>query len=126
MSSRFDRAIIIQIVVTTVGKPQELFRLMGEREQPLAQTYRNCEVPLAVHDQKRSGDARNALVRAKLVPYQPTNRHDSKNQAGNIRYRRIGGFQYHLSDRLLGRQRDRDTAAQRKTPNDNSIRAVSR
>src|ERR1700688_454381 len=103
MSSRFDRTIIIQIIVTTVGKPLELFRLMGEREQPLAKSYRNCEVPRAVHDQKRSSDARNALVRAKLVPYQPANRHNSKKQAGNIRYRRIGGLQYQLSHPLLAR-----------------------
>src|SRR5260370_20707902 len=73
MSSRFDRTIIVQIVVTTVGKPHKLFRLMGEREQLRTHGYRNCGIARAVHDQKRSGNAHDALVRPKLIPYQPTN-----------------------------------------------------
>src|SRR6266403_298791 len=99
MSSRLDRTIIIQIVVTTVGKPLELFRLMGEREQSLAKTYRNGGIARAMHDREGSGYAHDALVRAKLIPYQPTNRHKPKKRAGNVRYRRIGSFQYDFSDR---------------------------
>ncbi len=46
--------------------------------------------------------------------------------AGDVRRRRIGRFQHKLSNRLRGGQCDRHTAAQRKTPDNNSIRAVSR
>ena len=112
MSSRFDRTIIVQIVVTTVGKPHKLFRLMGEREQSLAKAYRNGGIARAMHDQEGSRNTRNALVRAKLIPYQPTNRHNSKTRAGNLRYRRIGSFQYYFCNGLIGRQRVRDTAPQ--------------
>src|SRR5713226_309990 len=110
MSSRFDRTVIVKIVVVPVGKPHELLRLTGEREQSLAKTYRNGGIARAVHDQKRSADARNALVGAKLIPYQPTNRHDSEKRSGDVHYRRIGGFQYYFSDRLIGRQRHCDPA----------------
>src|SRR6266851_8310971 len=78
ISSPFDRPVIVQIVVVPAGKPHELLRLMGEREQSLAKTYRNGGIARAVHDQKRSADAPDALVRAKLIPYQPTNRRNSK------------------------------------------------
>src|SRR6266849_602588 len=113
MSSRFDRTIIVQIVVAPFGKPHELFRLVGQREQSLAKGYRNGRIPPAVHDQERSGDTRNALVGMKLISQQPTYRHYSKKRGGgNVRYRGIGCLQYELSDRLLGCQCDRDTAAQ--------------
>ena len=41
MSRRFDRAEIVQIVVAASGKADELFRLVGQRKQPLAEGYRN-------------------------------------------------------------------------------------
>src|SRR5258706_11356711 len=112
MSSRFGRTIIVQIVVTPFGKPYELFRLVGQREQSLAKGYRNGRIPPAVHDQQRSGNTRNALVRMKLISQQPTYRQDRKSRSGNVRDRGVGSLQDQLSDRLIGRQCDRDAAAQ--------------
>ena len=112
MSSRIDRAIIVQIVVAPFGKPHELFRLAGEREQSLAKGNRNGRILPAVHDQERSGDTRNALVRMKLIPQQPTYRQDRKSRSGNVRDRGVGSFQDEPSDRAIGRQCDRDAAAE--------------
>src|SRR5258707_8548836 len=112
MSSRFGSAIIVQIVVAPFGKPHELFRLVGEREQSLAKGYRNGRIPPAMHDQERSGDTRNALVRMKLIPQQPTYRQDRKNPRGNGRDPGVGSFPDELSDRVNGPQSDPDAAAQ--------------
>ena len=38
MSSRLHRTVMIEIVVAALGKPHELFGLMGERKQLLAKT----------------------------------------------------------------------------------------
>ena len=73
--------VIIQIVVAAFGKTHELFRLMGEREQSLAKAKRNNGIACAMHEQEGSGDTPNALVGAKLIPDQPTYRHDSKSEA---------------------------------------------
>src|SRR5260370_34929144 len=111
MSSRFGSAIIVQIVVAPFGKPHELFRVVGEREQSLAKGNRNGRILLAVHDQERSGDTRYALVRMKLIPQQPTYRQDRKSPSGNVPHRGGGGFQDKLSDRDSGRQSVPDGAA---------------
>src|SRR5216684_6146116 len=99
MSSRFDRTIIVQIVVAPFGKPHELFRLVGQREQSLAKGYRNGRILPAVHDQERGRDTRNALIRMKLISQQPAYRQDRKSRSGNVRDRGIRCLQYELSDR---------------------------
>ncbi len=126
LSRGFDRTIIVQIIVASFGKPHELFRFMGEREQSLAKSDRNGGIACAMHDQERSRDTRNALVGAKLIPHQPAHRHDSKPRAGNVRDRRIGRFQDQFPDRLRGRQRHRNPGPERESPDDDSIRAVPR
>src|SRR5260370_41311228 len=104
MSGRFGSAIIVQIVVAPFGKPHELFRLAGEREQSLAKGNRNGRILLAVHDQERSGDTRYALVRMKLIPQQPTYRQDRKSRSGNVRDRGVVRFPAEVSDRGIRRQ----------------------
>ncbi len=65
-------------------------------------------------------------IGAKLIPYQPADRRNPKRRGGNVRDRGIRGFQDDSSHRLLGGQRDRHTAAERKAPDDNAVRTVSR
>ena len=96
--------------MATLRKPDKLFWLAGERKQSLAKADGDGGIAYAMHDQEGSGDARNALVGAKLVPDQPTDRHNSKQRAGNVHDRSIGRFQYELSDRSIGCQCNRDPA----------------
>src|SRR5258705_1273160 len=106
MPSPVDRTIIVQIVVAPFGKPHELFRLVGQREQSLAKGYRNGRIPPAVHDQERSGDMRDARVRMKLISQQPAYRQDRKSRSGNVRDRGVWSFHDEPSDPLIGRPLD--------------------
>src|SRR6266851_2429546 len=113
---RIDRAEIIQVLVPAAGKPHELLRLMGEREQAFSEAARNSRIVGAMHDEKRHGDARDALVRVKLIAHQETDRHDPKQRAGDVHGRCIGRFQDQFSDWMFRRHGDRDAGAERKAP----------
>jgi len=119
---RFDRAIIVQIVVPPFGKPHELFRLMGERKQTLAKDNRYCDVSAAVHEQERRFHPRDALVGTKSIPHHETYREERKHRRSNVSNRRVGRLQDQLADRLFRSQRHRHAAAERKAPDDNAVR----
>src|SRR6185437_15401429 len=90
LSGCLNRTIIVQVVMASFRKPHELFRFMGEREQMLAQSDRNCWIAGAMHDQKPGRDTRYARVGSKRIPDQPTYRHESKPRGRHVRNRRIG------------------------------------
>src|SRR5450756_2944749 len=66
-----DGTVLVQIVVASLGKPNELLRLTGKREQSFAKADRDGRVSRAVHDQEGNRHARNPQVRAKRIPDQP-------------------------------------------------------
>src|SRR5271168_2429364 len=122
----FDGAMIIQIVMSAFGKTHELFRIVGEREQPLTQIDRYLGIPPAVHDQKRHPDAGHAPVGIKRVLDQPAYRYEGQFGGSDIRDRGVRRFEDEFADRMVCRQRDGDPAAERKAPEHDPLRAISR
>ena len=50
---RFDRAILVEVVMPATGKAHELPGLAGKREQTLAEPDRDRGIVSAMHDQQR-------------------------------------------------------------------------
>lgn len=58
--TRFNGAIGCEIIVTAFRKPHELLGFTGKIKEPLAEANGNGPIEIAMHDQKRSRDLRDA------------------------------------------------------------------
>ena len=66
---RLDHTKIVEIIVPSSGEPDKLSWLMGERQQALTQGDRNRSIVVAMRDEQRSADSRDAPIGMKLIPH---------------------------------------------------------
>ncbi len=99
--------------------------LVRESEQPFAQRDRDHVVARAMHDQQRRPDGADPFVRMELVEHQPADGHEGEQGGGDVDSGGVGRLQDHLSDRLLGRQPDRDPGAERMAPQHDALGRVA-
>ena len=66
----FNRAEIVQIVMTAAGEADEPFRLVRQRKQPFAKDNGYRGIERAMHHEQRNPDLADALVGVKPIPHQ--------------------------------------------------------
>src|SRR5262249_40357158 len=106
MSSRFDRAETVEIVMPSCVETHKLLRLVGHCKQPLTEGDRNGAVLYTMHDQERCGDPLDALVGSEGVLQQVARRQERIYRRGDVRHRRIGRFENQSANRMLRGERD--------------------
>ena len=67
ISRDFNRAKIVQIVMTASREADKPFRLVRQRKQPFAKGNGYRGIERAMHDEQRHLDPRDALVGAELI-----------------------------------------------------------
>ena len=93
------------------SKPDELLRLMRQREQAFAKGDRNGGIAGAVHNEEWNSDVADALIGTKLIQHQPTDRYDRHQRTGEFDRRRIGRLENQFANEMLRRQRFRERHA---------------